>query len=220
MPFQAVIAGATGLIGSELLNRLLNDPQYNRITAITRRPLPAEDSRLNNPVTDFSHLDEITDEIHGDIFFSCLGTTRKQAGSVAAQRTVDYDYQLRLAQIAAGNGIPHYCLVSSASANAASLSPYLKMKGELENAVVKLGFTTVTIIQPSLLLGQRAEKRAGESFAGLVMPCLLYIPGLKRYRPIHGYEVAEKMHQVAEKTLSEPTPGTFRYTLDQVFPAS
>ena len=111
--------------------------------------------------------------LKGDVLFSCLGTTKKQAGSIAAQRIVDFDYQLQIAQIAVENGVPHYLLVSSSGANAKSRAAYMKMKGELEEQVKALPFQRISIFQPSLLLGDRPESRFGEQLAALFMPAFL-----------------------------------------------
>ena len=216
MSLTAVLIGATGLVGSALLDKLLAHPNIARVVAISRRPIDKNSSKLDNLVIDFSELEQIADKVQGDVCFSCLGTTKKQAGSISAQRIVDLDYQLVFAGIAAANGIPHYCLVSSSGANANSLSPYLKMKGELEQQVKQLGFKRITLLQPSLLLGQRPDTRAGESLGALLMPTLCKLPGLQRFRPIEGAEVAERLlKQALIPQVSAPECEIF--TLDQVF---
>lgn len=216
MSLTVVLIGATGLVGSALLEKLLSHQNIGKVIAISRRPLKSSSPKLDNLVIDFDAMDSIADQIQGDVFFSCLGTTKKQAGSIAAQRIVDFDYQLAFARIAFANGIPHYCLVSSSGANASSLSPYLKMKGELEQRVKQLGFKRITLLQPSLLLGQRSDNRTGESIGALFLPALCKLPGLQRFRPIEGVEVADRLLKQALTTpLSEQVCEIF--TLDQVF---
>ena len=134
-----------------------------------------------------------------DVLFSCLGTTKKQAGSIQAQRKVDLDYQYEAASIARQQGVTEYFLVSSSGASANSPSAYLRMKGQLEGKVLALDFPRSVIFRPSLLLGKRAEQRLGESLGARVMPLLKYIPLLKIYRPIQGAQVAIKMRREAEK---------------------
>jgi uncharacterized protein YbjT (DUF2867 family) len=166
-------------------------------------------------VVDFECLEEYRDAFEGDILFSCLGTTLKQAGSMTAQRRVDVDYQLRAAELAAEQGVSDYVLVSSSGANAKSLSPYLKMKGELEEAVKALSFKHITILQPSLLLGERPDLRSAEKLGSLILPMLCKLPGLGRYKPIHGSQVATKMIEMGFQSKSLQT-----LTLDDVFPIS
>jgi len=214
MSLTAVVLGATGLVGSELVRLLLASDQYARVVTVSRRPLQLKSEKLETCVVDFECLDDIADKVSGDVLFSCLGTTKKQAGSIAAQRLVDHDYQLQVASFAAANGVPHYCLVSSSGANPASASAYMKMKGELEQTVKQLGFKRVSLFQPSLLLGERDHMRLGESVGAMVLPQLCRLPILRRYRPIKGREVAEKMLQVS----LVPGNGVAVFNLQEVFP--
>ncbi|MET4692438.1 NAD-dependent epimerase/dehydratase family protein [Endozoicomonas lisbonensis] len=210
----AVVIGATGLVGSELINQLISSKEIKTIITLSRRPLKQSADKLQNHVIDFDDLGQYKDLIKGDLFFSCLGTTRKQAGSTAAQIKVDFEYQLKAAQIASENGIPHYLLVSSSGANANSSFAYMKMKGALEEQVKTLPFKRVSIFQPSLLLGNRTKARVGEFMAGMVMPTLCKIPGLHSYRPISGKQVASKMTEVA---LREGAALEY-FVLNDVFP--
>ena len=185
---------------------------------LTRRALRESEqhnsTKVENHVVDFDRLADSATLFQGDILFSCLGTTVKQAGSIKAQRVVDLDYQYQAAMLAEEQGVDHLLLVSSSGADSKSLSPYLKMKGELEDKVEGLGFQHVSIFQPSLLLGNRNSTRAAEDIASKVLPLLCKLPGLKRYRPIYGAEVAEKM--VAESAQPKSAMQTFK--LDEVFP--
>ena len=127
---------------------------------------------------------------------------------------VDFDYQLQAAKIAKQNDVSHYLLVSSSGAHSRSVSPYLRMKGELEQEVRRLAFNRTTILQPSLLLGERVEKRLVEGVAGVILPSLCKLPGLTKYRPIHGADVAKKLVQESVATHS----GWCVLRLDAVFP--
>ena len=212
----AVVIGATGLVGGKLIERLVNEGGIEQVTAVTRRPVNYQSSKVVNEVVDFNALENHKATFQGDVLFSCLGTTAKQAGSIAAQRVVDYDYQYQIAKMAANNGIKHYVLVSSAGADAQSKSPYLKMKGELEDAVSLLSFERISIMQPSLLLGEREGFRLGETLGSWVLPALCKLPFLKKYRPISGDEVAKKMVFVS-LSAEDKIPFKEVFVLDEVF---
>jgi uncharacterized protein YbjT (DUF2867 family) len=210
----AIVIGATGLIGSNLVRLLIEAEHISRIIVITRKSIKYASEKVENHVINFAQIGDHRDLFVGDILFSCLGTTAKQAGSVADQRIVDLDYQYKAALIASEQGVKHYLLVSSSGADQQSLSAYLKMKGELEAKVQDLAFQHISILQPSLLLGQREQFRLAEDLASKVLPTLCKLPMLRRYRPIYGIEVAQKM-----VTLScQPKRKFERFSLDQVFP--
>lgn len=209
---KALVLGATGLIGKHLTAELAADNGIDEVVAMTRRPVQYGNDKIKNLVVDFNALAQSADAIKGDILFSCLGTTLKQAGSVEAQRKVDLDYQLDVARIASDNGVAHYLLVSSSGANAESRSAYFAMKGQLEAKVLALPFSRISIFRPSLLLGQRDKFRVAESLASYIAPAICKLPGLQRYRPITGADVARKMLQVSN------SHGDARetYTLEEV----
>lgn len=196
----AIVIGSTGLVGSALVDQLVDARHIGKIITLTRRSSKHSSSKVSNQVVDFENLDQYTELFNADILFSCLGTTLKQAGSIAAQRKVDLDYQYKAAQLAANNGVDHYLLVSSSGANEQSNSSYLKMKGLLERKIKSLPFRRISIFQPSLLLGQRTDFRLGEKIASWVMSALCVIPWLRRYQPIMGEQVASKMVMVSQQT--------------------
>jgi uncharacterized protein YbjT (DUF2867 family) len=210
---KVIVIGATGVVGSALVELLANSPQCEEIICFTRRPVLYKSAKITNHIIDFEDLEQHSQLISGDCLFSCLGTTKKQAGSISAQRRVDLDYQLKFAQLAAKNKVVQYYLVSSTGANKQSNNAYLKMKGELEDAVNQLKFSSISIFQPSLLLGQRPEFRLGEYLASLLFPIVCKLPYLKRYRPITGYQVAQKMFSVS----SSINHNNATYKLDQLF---
>jgi uncharacterized protein YbjT (DUF2867 family) len=214
----ALVIGATGLIGRHLVDELIASTRFTHIITLTREPLLIDSAKFENHVVNFEHLDDfshlfMTDAHSCYVLFSCLGTTKKQVGSIAAQRRVDLDYQYNAARIARKQGIHEYFLVSSSGASAHSPSAYLKMKGQLEDKVLALDFPRSVIFRPSLLLGKRTEPRFGEDIAAKVMPLLKYIPLLKTFRPITGQQVAAKMAAIAERDGK----GQESYTLDQIF---
>ena len=210
----AIVLGATGLVGSSIVDEAIRASHIDRVVTITRRPAPSASPKVTNHVVDFERLDDYASLFSAGYLFSSLGTTRKQAGSIEAQRTVDLEYQYAAAQLAARHGVEHYLLVSSTGADATSGNAYLKMKGELEQRVLQLPFKRISIFQPSVLAGERAEARPGEKIGGLLLQGLRFVPGFRRYRPIRGEQVAAKM------VLVSGTPGPSRETfvLDEVFP--
>jgi uncharacterized protein YbjT (DUF2867 family) len=159
------IAGATGLVGAQCLSLLLASPRFARTVAFTRRPLPLSEPGCENRVVDFDELPSTADATRVDVAFCCLGTTMKQAGSQAAFRRVDYEYVVTFARFAQASGASHFLMVSALGADLRSRVFYNRVKGEAEAAVSELGFEQVTIVRPSLLLGDRAELRLGERVA-------------------------------------------------------
>jgi uncharacterized protein YbjT (DUF2867 family) len=209
----AIVLGATGLVGKELVEQLINEPHIGKIIAVTRRPVEYTAEKVVNEVINFENLDAYRDVFVGDMVFSCLGTTVKQAGTIQKQRKVDFDYQYKVAKISSENKVNHYILVSSNAANEKSKNSYLNMKGELEKNVLALPFKHISIIQPSLLKGEREYFRLGETVANWFLPIICQLPYLKRYRPISGSEVAKKM--VSVSLSPEREREIFR--LDEIF---
>ena len=216
MGTTAIVMGATGLVGASVAQQLCDESRVDVVRTLTRRPIASACATAQNTVVDFSRLEQHAALFRGDMLFSCLGTTKKQAGSIAAQRVVDVDYQLTAARLAAANGVRHYLLVSSAYADARSSNPYTRMKGELEEAVSALPFDSISIFQPSVLVGPRDHVRVGERVGEFVLGALSWVPGVRRYRPIRGTEVARRMIDVSRA----PHPGVRRYVLDEVFPVN
>ena len=214
MTNTAIVIGATGLVGASLVDALKSADHIGKIVTLTRRPIEPSSPKVENKVVDFDRLTDYSGYFQGSILFSCLGTTVKRAGSIEAQRRVDLEYQYTAAKLAAEQGVSHYLLVSSSGANAQSISPYMKMKGELEERVQSLPFETICILQPSLLLGERDHVRVAESLGSKVLPILCKLPGLRAYRPIYGHQVAEKMVALSRK----PQEAFSRLILDAVFP--
>lgn len=212
----AIVLGATGLVGRAIVDHLDRAAHIERVVTITRRPVTPLSPKVTNQVVDFERLDVHASIFTADALFSSLGTTRKQAGSIEAQRKVDLDYQYAAAHLAAQHGVSHYLLVSSTGADARSSNPYLKMKGELEQRVLQLPFPRISIFQPSVLAGVREQSRPGEQLGGIVLGALRFVPGVRRYRPIRGEEVARKMVQVS----NAPGPAREWFRLDEVFPTT
>ena len=213
MQNRAIVIGATGLVGRSLVDQLAEADHVDSIVTLTRRPAMHSSAKVDNQVIDFDHPEDYAALFKGDLLFSCLGTTRKKAGSIAAQRIVDLEYPYKAAQLAAEQGVRHYLLISAAGADPNSKNPYLRMKGELEKKVQTLPFNRISIFQPSLLLGKREEVRVGEKIGGWILPVISIIPGLRRFRPIAAERVAGKMVRVSR----QPGRPIEWFRLDEIF---
>jgi uncharacterized protein YbjT (DUF2867 family) len=165
---KLLLAGATGLVGSDALKLALADERVTQIVAPTRRPLPPH-PKLVNPITDSNNLPLDAEWWAVDGAMCALGTTRAQAGSAAAFRAIDHDYALAIARQVRKNGATRFALVSSVGADARSRFLYTRTKGELEDAVSRLDFPSLTIIHPGLLGGDRSEHRPMERIMGMVL---------------------------------------------------
>lgn len=165
---KALVIGATGATGKDLVNQLLKDPDYSEVDVFVRKPLNIENHKLNIHMVDFDKPETWKHLVRGDVAFSCLGTTLKSAGSKEAQRKVDYDYQYNFAKTAKENEVEDYILVSSYGADPKSKIFYSKMKGELEQSVKDLHFSKITIFQPGMLERKDSE-RTGEVLGGKII---------------------------------------------------
>ena len=166
----ALLAGATGLVGTTLLDILLESDDFSRVVAVTRRPLAREHPRLANRTVQFDKLASQFAGFSCHSVFCCLGTTIRAAGSEEGFRKVDVDYVLALARVAQAAQAQRFIVLSSVGADAHSKNVYLRTKGEMEEALVKMNLTALDILQPSVLLGWRGELRPLELAATLLMP--------------------------------------------------
>ena len=196
---SALLAGASGLVGTHCLQRLLASDVYDSVTVLARRALPLADPRLTQIVADFDRLEEGAAGVAAEDVYCCLGTTIKKAGSQEAFRRVDFDYPLGLARLFKTRGARRLLMVSALGADARSSVFYNRVKGEVEQAVREVGIEKSYFFRPSLLLGARVEFRFGErvamAAATLIAPVL--IGGLTRYRPIQADVVAAAMIHAA-----------------------
>lgn len=163
-----LIAGATGLVGSQVLAQALDDARVTKIVAPTRRPLPAH-AKLLNPIFDPAHLPTDVDWWAVDGVICALGTTHAKAGSEEAFRAVDFDLPQAIAKLTRAHGAGRFALTSSMGANARSSISYTRTKGELEEAIARMAFPSFTIVRPGLLGGKRAEFRLAEHVGQIVL---------------------------------------------------
>jgi uncharacterized protein YbjT (DUF2867 family) len=210
----ALIVGASGLVGKACLYELLEAKEYTRIIAVVRRPLAIKYHQLEQLVVDFYQLDRYADQFKADDVFCCLGTTIKVAGSQENFRKVDFDYPVKVAELAHKNGAEQFLIVSAMGADSGSKIFYSRVKGEVEEAVSNLGYPAVHIFRPSLLVGDRREVRAGELIGKYVMMGIgfLFMGPLRKYKAIHGGTVAKAMVKTALKNQH----GQFVYQSDRI----
>jgi len=204
MNLTANIIGATGLVGNQLIQLLLENSNFKKIRIFVRHDSGIKHQKLEQHIVSFSEKKVWSKFLKGDILFSTLGTTLTQAGNKDAQYEVDYTFNLNFAKAAKKNGIKNYILVSSIGANSKSKIFYLSMKGDLDIAVAKLGFEKLTILRPASLVGKRKVKRLAEI---ITIPAVSFITKLilKKYRPITGEKVATAMINAAISPTSEKT---------------
>lgn len=210
----ACVAGGTGLVGGNLLRLLLEDPAYERVTALVRKPSPLTQPRLVQATVDFDRLEDSAKLDGSEDVFCCLGTTIRKAGSQEAFRKVDFDYPLRLARLASAAGAKRFLLVTSLGADRDSMVFYSRVKGEVEQAVAKERFEALHIFRPSVLAGDRGESRPGERVAIALMKGLsfLLLGPLRKYRAIEAAVVAKAMVLAARSG----TPGVTIHESDEI----
>ena len=203
----ATIIGATGLIGGYLLEELLQDNYYDTVRILIRRPLlrQAQDfthPKLEKKLVDFADTENFRLALEGsDVVFCAIGTTQKKVkGDKEAYRKVDYDITVNAAKFCKLNGCETFVFVSSVGANSKSNNFYLKLKGEIEDAVKVVGLKSVHIMRPSFLIGNRKEFRLSEKIAQWVMPMFSFLLP-KKYRPVKAKDVAREMVEIAIKSF-------------------
>tara|TARA_R110002124_G_scaffold178274_2_gene346170 strand:+ start:340 stop:1002 length:663 start_codon:yes stop_codon:yes gene_type:complete len=208
----ALIVGATGLIGQQLLKKLLDSPYYTRVIVLARRPTGIMNSKMVEHIYDFENPDARL--VRGEDVFCCLGTTIKKAGSKEAFRKVDLEYPLQIARFAQQNGAQKFLIVTAMGANPDSSIFYNQIKGKVEQRLQELQYEILHIFQPSLLLGERTERRVGERigtiFANILNPFM--VGSLRKFRAIDSNKVASAMIANAK----ESKKGVFIHHSDEL----
>lgn len=201
MTRTALICGTTGLVGRHLLARLLHDEQTLAIKSVGRRAPSQQHAKLTHIQTELGALDKLRMQLVCDDAYCCLGTTLKAAGSRAAFERVDFHMVVDFARAARAAGARRFFLVSSLSANPRSPVYYSRVKGRTEQAVREVGFETLHILRPSLLLGERQERRPGEALGQVLAPLInpLLRGTLEKYRAVSTESVAAAMFQLKQR---------------------
>ncbi|HEY4789502.1 MAG TPA: NAD(P)H-binding protein [Bacteroidales bacterium] len=192
----AIVFGATGLVGKELVFELLEDQRFLKVKAVVRTSLPLSHSKLEQIVLkDYSDLESITSQLAADVYFCCIGTTIKKAGSQETFKKIDLNIPVKIAKLAEHLNVPVLIVISSLGATMATSNFYLRTKGEMEQNV-RMNFNgNLKFMRPSLLLGHRAEFRLGERIAQILMKPLgtLMFGPLTKYKGINAWDVAKGM---------------------------
>lgn len=191
---KALIIGASGATGKDLVDVLLHDPDYTEIIAFVRRSGGITHAKYSEIITDFDRLEEVSDSIQGDVWFSCLGTTLKAAGTKEKQWQIDHDIPLKFAEIARRNGVLKVVVISAYGASATSNVFYSKLKGTLDDAIAKLGFDQCLIFRPGFLLRKDTD-RFSERIIAFGLKLLNRLGILRRFRPLPTLTLAEKLAQ-------------------------
>ena len=199
----ALVIGATGATGQEIVSQLLGDDSFNSVSIFVRKDPNITHNKLKTYIIDFSKIKNYKDLIKGDVLFSCLGTTLRVAGSKDKQYLVDYTYQYEFAKIASDNGVADYSLVSSIGANEKSPFFYPKIKGELEMAIKRFPFKTIQIFQPPTLIRQQELIRTGEKIGIKIFRWLNFFGILKSQKPLPVNILAEFMIDQIKKKQKE-----------------
>lgn len=209
---KALVIGATGATGKDLVNVLLKDSDYKEVVLFVRRLSGLKHPKLTEVLTDFDKLENISEFIKGDAFFSCLGTTLKVAGSKENQRHIDYEIPLKFAEIAKANGVSKAVLLSAYGASSASKVFYSRIKGELEDKISSLGFDSYIVFRPGLLLRKDTD-RMGERLSAALLKFLNGLGLFRKFQPMPTAVLVEKLAK-APKILQS---GEHFITLDTIF---
>ncbi len=214
--YTAVVIGGTGLIGSSLVNQLLNNNQYDKVIIIARRWNDQHHPKMEVIIVNFEDKNELVQKFPlGSHIFCCIGTTQKKvSGNKEAYRRIDFDIPYTIAKLGIEKGYSQYLLVSAAGANSTSSNFYLNLKGTLEDALCKLSFQSIHLFRPSVLLGKRKENRWGERLAKFFVIAFSFMlrGKMTKYKAIHSKKVAHAMLTAATKNKN----GQFIYHYDEM----
>jgi len=203
----ALLLGGTGLVGKEVLMQLLSSEKYSQVKALVRKPLEISHNKLVSIIFDFNQPDATL--VKADDIYCCLGTTMKKAGSKAAFYQVDYTYPYEIAKIAFAHGASRFAIITAMGASHHSLFYYNRVKGEIEEALKKIGYETLLIFHPSLLVGDRGESRFGEKIGEYLSSFFKFLIPAK-YRSIEAIKVAKAMVVITSSNVK----GTLVYESD------
>lgn len=191
----AIVIGATGAVGQQLVQQLLHSKSYQKVICFGRKRLPGifVNTKVEQHIIDFEEPKAWQDKVCGDSLFICLGTTLKKAGSKSSMITIDHHYPVLVAQIAKNNGVRRLAFISSIGAKTPNRSFYLDLKGKVEHSLIQLEFDHTLILRPSVLIGHRDEFRPAEWLGIHLLKALQFLPFVNRYKPITTNRVAQQM---------------------------
>jgi uncharacterized protein YbjT (DUF2867 family) len=201
----ALLFGASGLVGSHVLNQLISNNSYSKIKLFVRTTINISDPKIEIIQTDFKNLENHREDIKGDDCFFCIGTTKKNSPDKNEYKRVELEVPKQVAQIAKSNSVNSFVFISSGYADPKSSGDYLKFKGEVEEELKRLNFSKLGIMRPSFLLGDRKEKRIGEKIGIFVFKLLspLFVGPLKKMKPIQSATVAKAMIAITQNKVSK-----------------
>jgi uncharacterized protein YbjT (DUF2867 family) len=210
----AVVIGATGLIGSHIVDALLNDDDFDLVRILVRRPVKIFHNKLQQEIVNFDDINDYTQKFgSGEIIFCCIGTTQKNVkGDKALYEKIDFNIPVNAAQIGIEKNYKKFLIVSSVGANENSSNFYLRLKGKTENKLKQFAFKSVSFFRPSMLLGERKEVRRGEKYLqkSLKILSLFLFGSLKKYHSINAQDLARAM--INESKQDNPGVHYFEYT--------
>ncbi|MGY5849282.1 NAD-dependent epimerase/dehydratase family protein [Salegentibacter sp. F14] len=200
MSKTAIILGATGLTGGYLLQRLITDKSYNKIILFSRSTTPVKSSKIEEYLIDMFELGKHRDKFKADVVFCCVGTTKNKTPNKEVYHKVDYGIPVTAAKLSVENKIENFMVISALGADPKSRFFYNRTKGEMENAVLVQQIRNTYIFQPSLIGGERAEKRPLEFISKQLMKAANFVMfgPLKKYQSIHPDTIAKAMQRVAQ----------------------
>lgn len=202
MQKTAILLGATGLTGGHLLNLLLEDTAFKKVVVFTRRAIGKEHPKLEEHIIDLLDLENYKTLFQGDVVFCCIGTTKANTPDRKRYKDIDYGIPVNAAKLAKQNNIPSFLIISAIGADAASRLYYNQLKGEMQRDVLLQEIEHTYLLQPSLIIGDRAEKRAGENFAKVMMKAFSFLISDK-YKVIQGETIAKAMLEISKNGYSD-----------------
>ena len=214
MPKTAIVAGSTGLVGKHLVKILADSLEYESIIALVRKGSNFIHDNVFTVEVDYRNLAEQKEELQAEDVFCCLGTTMKKAGSKDKFHEVDYTFPVELAKIVKQNGCKQFSIITASGADKKSFFYYNRVKGQVEEAVREVDFQSLHVFRPSLLLGERDERRRGEQIGAVLFRALnpLMVGPLRKLRAIKGEVVAKAMYRVSQSS----EPGNYIYESDRI----
>ena len=211
---HALVLGATGATGKELVKLLLEDSNFSQVSLFIRRTIDVDHEKLTIHKIDFTRLNEYNSLVEGDVLFSALGTTKQEAGGKKEQFLVDYTYQYEFAKMASENGVNHYSLVSSIGADKNSFFFYPKIKGALESSIKSLKFNKIHIFQPPSLIRQPELIRSGERYSINFLQAINKLGLLRSLKPLLVKDLAMK---IINESLTNKIEGITIYKSKDLF---